>query len=472
MEKPEPCLPLATSGRKKWKGLMAAPHPMVYLGPQHFGQWAQRLTRTLQQGGSPAFGEELAKSIELVIDLQFGFGVGATAMRRLGPLVQRILSGYIHEPYEPGKGQRYVPSYLRGLMPEQPFHDPKDHPWHKELVKHHAMMLEEAKERGQPWHWKGGDNETMVREYAQQWRGLSWVKYGMWAEGYEDFPKACNVIESLVGVRMYECLIAKLPPGAGVAPHSDNNNYILTVHIGLELEEDGCTITVGDQTREWGVGEALAFDHTYIHSVYNDSDRDRYVMIIRFWHPDCTDEERYGLIFLNLIVREIKLMGGGEELFTRPDCESSQKYTSPSQPALVGGNFATRPPRGTPAPKPILDHYVRLKVKSKSGKDIVEAKMLTRGPMKVMFHMACDKLGLGKWSCERDSTFYNSKGTKLQPTDTPETLAMEDNEEITILRNTANLHGKYAHKEREELEVATKQESKEEESHEQGGQDE
>mmetsp|Transcript_79399 Transcript_79399/g.179142 ORF Transcript_79399/g.179142 Transcript_79399/m.179142 type:complete len:266 (+) Transcript_79399:80-877(+) len=132
----------------------------------------------------------------------------------------------------------------------------------------------------------------------------------------------------------------------------------------------------------------------------------------------------------------------------------------------------TRPPRATPAPKPILDHYVRLKVKSKSGKDIVEAKMLTRGPMKVMFHMACDKLGLGKWSCERDSTFYSSKGTKLQPTDTPETLAMEDNEEITILRNTANLHGKYAHKEREELEVATKQESKEEESHEQGGQDE
>ena len=39
----------------------------------------------------------------------------------------------------------------------------------------------------------------------------------------------------------------------------------------------------------------MGADTSFIHSTYNDSkDQDRYVLIVRFWHPELTLHERNG----------------------------------------------------------------------------------------------------------------------------------------------------------------------------------
>ena len=43
----------------------------------------------------------------------------------------------------------------------------------------------------------------------------------------------------------------------------------------------------------------MCADTSFIHSTYNESEtQDRYVLIIRFWHPELTDHERNGVQFL------------------------------------------------------------------------------------------------------------------------------------------------------------------------------
>merc|ERR1719254_41949 len=117
------------------------------------------------------------------------------------------------------------------------------------------------------------------------------------------------------------------------------------------------------------------------------------------------------------------------------------------------------------------DHYVKMVVKDAEGKQILEAKMLSRSPMRALQHMTCDKLKLGKWSCEMDTALLSSTGSQVNATDTPETLQLADGAEFIVARHTAELHGKYAHKDfKQELqnqlaaEEAAKQETAKQET--------
>lgn len=80
-------------------------------------------------------------------------------------------------------------------------------------------------------------------------------------------------------------------PSSGINPHSDLNNFILTAHLAVDVPEDQCWIRVGGETRYWKNGEMLIFDTSIYHSTRNDGDRDRYVLLIRFWHPGLAAEE-------------------------------------------------------------------------------------------------------------------------------------------------------------------------------------
>lgn len=62
-----------------------------------------------------------------------------------------------------------------------------------------------------------------------------------------------------------EVFFAKQAAKTGIKPHSDNTNFILTTHLGLDVPEGKCWIRVGGEKREWKNGKALVFDTHYIH---------------------------------------------------------------------------------------------------------------------------------------------------------------------------------------------------------------
>lgn len=42
----------------------------------------------------------------------------------------------------------------------------------------------------------------------------------------------------------------------------------------------------------WTEGKCIVFDDSYEHEVWNDSDQDRVVLLINFWHPALPPEQR------------------------------------------------------------------------------------------------------------------------------------------------------------------------------------
>eukprot|EP00929_Paragymnodinium_shiwhaense_P042580 TRINITY_DN22014_c0_g1_i3.p1 TRINITY_DN22014_c0_g1~~TRINITY_DN22014_c0_g1_i3.p1 ORF type:complete len:171 (+),score=13.20 TRINITY_DN22014_c0_g1_i3:29-514(+) len=82
-----------------------------------------------------------------------------------------------------------------------------------------------------------------------------------------------------------------------VAPHSDGRNCFLTAHFGLSVPEN-CEINVANETREWIDDGVLILDTSFRHSTKNDSDEDRFVLLIDFWHPDLTVPEQEAMEYV------------------------------------------------------------------------------------------------------------------------------------------------------------------------------
>jgi hypothetical protein len=96
-----------------------------------------------------------------------------------------------------------------------------------------------------------------------------------------------------------EAFFAKMPPGAVIKPHTDNTNFVLTAHLGLKIPKGEKTwINVGDKKNVWKEGEVILMDTSYLHEAFNESEEDRYVLILRVWHPELTAEETQAITFL------------------------------------------------------------------------------------------------------------------------------------------------------------------------------
>jgi aspartyl/asparaginyl beta-hydroxylase (cupin superfamily) len=75
------------------------------------------------------------------------------------------------------------------------------------------------------------------------------------------------------------CNISVVSPGTHIAPHVGTNGF-LRMHLCL-VNDEGCSITVGDETKNWEEGKILAFKDggPYPHSVNHNGLKDRVVII-------------------------------------------------------------------------------------------------------------------------------------------------------------------------------------------------
>ena len=83
-----------------------------------------------------------------------------------------------------------------------------------------------------------------------------------------------------------------MAPGTRLAPHAGPANYRLYCHLGLVVPGTpggprGPRLRVGEgPAREWGEGEVMCFDDSYVHEAWHDGEGDRYVLMAAWWHPD------------------------------------------------------------------------------------------------------------------------------------------------------------------------------------------
>ncbi len=88
-------------------------------------------------------------------------------------------------------------------------------------------------------------------------------------------------------------LFSKLAGNTRIPPHCGLINTRLICHLPLLVPKDCGGLRVGNQTQYWQEGEAYIFDDSIEHEAWNDSDRERVVLLFDIWRPELDEEERH-----------------------------------------------------------------------------------------------------------------------------------------------------------------------------------
>ena len=114
------------------------------------------------------------------------------------------------------------------------------------------------------------------------------------------FPVAAKAIHDCCCPAV-EVFFASMSPNTDIKLHSDFANFVLTSHLALDIPNSGenlCRLTIGDTERQWINGEIMLFDTSILHSAVNESEKTRFILMMRVWHPDLTETERNALQYI------------------------------------------------------------------------------------------------------------------------------------------------------------------------------
>ncbi len=229
--------------------------------------------------------------------------------------------GYVHREFvgpkqdpptvlnaDTSKCHQYSHSYVPGLRVKD-FWNAPDFPWTKKLAARYEDIKEEflsvtadmeklTREGNNVW---AGALTEDASSYGTGWKTLVLMNRGRWDPvNVGLFPKAATAVRDS-GCPAVEVFFASMAGNSDVKLHSDFTNFLLTSHLAVDIPENGnnkCRLTIGDETRQWINGEVMLFDTSIMHSAVNESDRTRYILMLRLWHPDLTKVEREALQFI------------------------------------------------------------------------------------------------------------------------------------------------------------------------------
>jgi aspartate beta-hydroxylase len=194
-----------------------------------------------------------------------------------------------HEPCE---------EYISDLT-AQAWWEPEKFEWVSGLEAQCGVMADELKAVLAEQELFKGDSRYQTT-MGGGWTAFRLQRLGEWnSDNIKVFPKTYEIIRGLnIPLAVRGVMFAKQAPGTGVAPHSDGRNFILTAHLGISVPKEGCWMSVAGDKRPWQQDKVVILDTSFTHSTGNESDEDRYVLIVDFWHPELSAAEREALEFI------------------------------------------------------------------------------------------------------------------------------------------------------------------------------
>lgn len=191
-------------------------------------------------------------------------------------------------------------------LPAIPFFDRGHFPWLEQLEAETEAIREELSvllAKGLPGFapyvdFEPGTPENQFKELNHSDR---WSSLWLWRDGKRQesamtrCPHTAGVLEQLPLADQPgfapTALFSALAPHTRIPPHTGSTNARLVVHLPLILPGPA-GFRVGNECREWRIGEAWAFDDTIEHEAWNDSDATRVILIFDIWNPLLSAAER------------------------------------------------------------------------------------------------------------------------------------------------------------------------------------
>jgi beta-hydroxylase len=178
--------------------------------------------------------------------------------------------------------------YLFSKISNKPILDLNEIPELKVLTENWETIRDEAKRLYEAGHIAAAEKHNDLAFNSFFKRG--WKRF--YLKWYDDFlpsakeicPKTVELVQSIPSV--HAALFALLPGGSKLGEHRDPFAGSLRYHLGLITpNSDDCRIYVDGTAYAWRDGQAVLFDETYIHSVRNDTDKDRLILFCDVARP-------------------------------------------------------------------------------------------------------------------------------------------------------------------------------------------
>ncbi len=176
------------------------------------------------------------------------------------------------------------------VLPDQPFYDPADFPWTRDLERNWKRIRREldqllARRDALP-NFQDISTDQYNLTDDDKWKTYFFYGYGFRSDvNCARCPETTRLIETIPG--METAMFSILAPGKRIPPHDGPYKGVVRYHLGLVIPDDPerVAIKVGGEVAHWAEGRSLVFDDTYEHEAWNDSDETRVVLFVDVARP-------------------------------------------------------------------------------------------------------------------------------------------------------------------------------------------
>jgi beta-hydroxylase len=169
-------------------------------------------------------------------------------------------------------------------------YDPRLFPWAAELELEWQSIRSELDAvmtfRDQIPSFQDILKEVSAIQSDNQWKTFFLAGIGMdCTENRRRCPETVRLLAKIPGLTT--AFFSILSPGKHIPAHRGAWNGLLRLHLGLMVPEprERVRIRIGNVFYSWREGEALIFDDTFNHEVWNDTNGYRVVLFVDFARP-------------------------------------------------------------------------------------------------------------------------------------------------------------------------------------------
>ena len=115
-------------------------------------------------------------------------------------------------------------------------------------------------------------------------------------------PAACEMLSRIwdaTPVAVLRAGFSAVEAGTWIKPHYGMTNTKIKLHLGIIVPPNCAEMRVGNETRVWKQGKALAFDDSFEHEVLNGCGTDRVVFQLVLRHPDVDSDPGYRAVVVD-----------------------------------------------------------------------------------------------------------------------------------------------------------------------------
>jgi len=162
------------------------------------------------------------------------------------------------------------------------FYEPKDYPWVAEIEKNWTVIRDEMMDIiSQREKIPNANLYPPSLSSPDAWKNVCFYNY-TWKKhkNCNRFPKTDKLLSAIPN--MTYAGLCLLEPHTKVHPHNGDTNTTIRCHLGIKIPAPLplAGISVGNEERSWEDGKILMFSDAQLHTVWNDTDEQRYIFTI------------------------------------------------------------------------------------------------------------------------------------------------------------------------------------------------